>query len=363
MDKQVLAFYGYWQLVVCFFAFLGLISIWFHLGKKQKDTGQIWLALSILCWSLSGGLEVLFSEGARISEIYLQGGKSILSLLNSLFILLALPYFRHLPKLLEGTIKSKFWLALIGLPFLFSLLPTMSKLMMGSSQQLISELDVYYSILTLLILGWVLWESFIKRKLNFLAYLSIICVAIVFIAQLYKLSNNEFSQLLYSAIFKTTLIMIFFALAMSWVKELSENVIPATKDIFLKLQSQKNASGKFDHIAELIGFPGKDMHSIKMTPANFNLLKLFAQKKSDLQNDWLEIKPKSESRTGKTYDIKDHNEIKRMTHAILDGVFGKLMWTKEQHEGPLKNSFFEMSEKREGKIRLKIPASNITLKA
>jgi len=361
LNTQVLTFYGYWQLIVCCFAFLGLMSIWYHMGRKQKDTGQVWLALSILCWSLSGGMEVMFARELNVSESVLTVSKSILSLLNSFFILLALPYFRQLPGLLEGTIKSKLWLPLIGLPFLFSLLPTLSKLVMGSSPKMISELDVYYSILTLLILGWVLWESFMKRKLNFLAYLSILCIAITFVAQVYKLSNNEFSQLLYSAIFKTSLIMIFFALAMSWVKELSESVIPAVGDIFLKFKVEKNSTGRFDHLVQLTGFPGKENQEIRLTPANFNLLHLFAQRKSNPENEWLEIKPKSESRTGKTYDIKDHNEVKRLTQALLDGIFGKQNWTKEQHEAPLKATLFEMSEKRERKIRLKIPASNISI--
>lgn len=52
--------------MVCLFAFLGLMTIWYHIGRKQKDLGQVFLALSILCWSLSGGVELVFfnSQGA-----------------------------------------------------------------------------------------------------------------------------------------------------------------------------------------------------------------------------------------------------------------------------------------------------------
>jgi len=42
-------------------------------------------------------------------------------------------------------------------------------------------------------------------------------------------------------------------------------------------------------------------------------------------------------------------------------LFGKNNWTKETHETPLKESLFEMSQKRERKIRLAILSENITL--
>ena len=76
---------------------------------------------------------------------------------------------------------------------------------------------------------------------------------------------------------------------------------------------------------------------------------------------WLEIKPKSESRPEKNYDIQDHNEIRRLIHALLDGIFGKGNWTRNLHEQPLRQALFEMSEKRERKIRLALPAANVTL--
>jgi len=181
------------------------------------------------------------------------------------------------------------------------------------------------------------------------------------IADILKLTGSVLNRILMSAIFKTSLIMIFFALALSWVKELSERIIPIASNLHLNFRKEKTTTGKFYHIVKLSGFPNRENIDLKLTPANFNLFKLFAQRKMETDNEWLEIKPKSDTRTGKEYDIKDHNEIKRMTHSILDGVFGKQMWTKEQHEAPLKTALFEMSEKRERKIRLKVPAGNISV--
>ncbi|MFT6706807.1 MAG: hypothetical protein ACJATF_001644 [Flavobacteriales bacterium] len=344
-DLPILLFYGWWQLTVCLFAFLALMAIWYHIGRRKEDFGQIWLGLSILCWSLSGGLEVCFAQmalnGMEINTALLEGGRSILSLLNSLFILLSLPWFRYTPRLLAPFIKSKHWNLIVGLPFLFSLLPTISKMVSGQSLQLMSELDVYYSVLTLGILGYVLWESFQKRRLTMLAYLSVICILITFVAQVYKLTDLQINQILLAAIFKSALIMIFFALALSWVKDLSEVLQVNPANIFIQLVKQKNEKGKFDHLVHVKGIIDNNALVLSLSPTQFSLLHLFAQRKKIALDGWLDIKPKSETRSTRTYDIKDYNEIKRLLTGLLDGLYGKDSWTKTQHEQPLRAALFD----------------------
>jgi len=354
LNNEIIKFYGWWQFAVCLFAFLALIAVWWHIGKKQNDFGQVWLALSVLCWSISGVLEVYFTQLATENNVLQEGWRSILSLFNSLFILLALPWFRYLPKPLAPIIKSKYWTFIVGLPFLFSLFPTISKMVSGKSFFVISELDVYYALLTLVFLGFVLWESFAKRRLKALSWLSIICVLITLIAQFYKLTDAEVNLTLFSAIFKTSLIMLFFALALSWVKELSESLIPAPTQI-------KVFFNKKERSVALKGFPGDSIRKIVLSPGSFDLFYKFAECKKNSSKDWLEIKPKNFEGSTKEYDIKDHNEIKRLLLGIVDGLFGKDNWSQELHLKPLKNSLFEMSEKRERKIRLAIPAEHISL--
>ncbi len=355
-NKEIVAFYGWWQFSVCLFAFLSLFAIWWHIGKKQHDFGQVWLALSLLCWSISGILEVYFNQQAVNNILLMEGWRSILSLTNSLLILLALPWFRFLPKPLEPIIKSKYWHFIVGLPFLFSLLPTISKMFSGKTIAIISELDVYYAVMTLGFLGFVLWESFAKRRLKLLAWLSIICIFITLVAQFYKLTDASINLNLFSAIFKTCLIMIFFALALSWVKELSENILPKTTD--LKIFFEKVKTG---HMISIQGMPGKGKRKIDLTPTVYKLFLKFAENRKLQSNAWLEIRPKNFDSGKRVYDINDYNEIKRLLTGILDGLFGKGNWTKEHHLTPLKNSLFEMSEKRERKIRLAIPPENIYL--
>lgn len=399
----LLSFFGWWQLVVCFFAFVALMAIWYHIGRKQNDFGQVWLALSVLCWSFSGGTEVFYAKQIKQAGLELHnamkqrlesqdttsfsshefnqlkseyqkimatqqtrtfqmdGWRSIFSLFNSLFILLALPWFRNIPQRIKPIIKSTYWPFMIGLPFLFSLLPTITNMVTQRNNKLVSELDVYYALLTLVFLGYVLWASFAKRRLPLLAWLSLVCILITCVAQLYKLTDSYIDLTLFSAIFKTSLIMIFFALALSWVKELTENIIPEPHQIFLRFESKKNTNGKFEHHVMLHGFPGKSERKIQLTPTYFDLCLAFAKRKIEEEEGWLEIKPKRDSRTSKTYDINDHNDIKRLLTSLLDGIFGKGSWTSAQHQQPLRNTLFEMSEKRERKIRLRIPGENISL--
>jgi hypothetical protein len=360
-DQDVLIFYGWWQLSVCLFAFCALIAVWRHIGKKQHDFGQVWLALSVLCWSISGAFEVYFAHHSEVNSFIIEGWRSIWSLSNSLFILLALPWFRYLPKPLEPVIKSKYWMYIVGLPFLFSFLPTVSKMVSGKTLAIISELDVYYAVLTLIFLCAVLWESFVKRRLKALAWLSIICIVVTLIAQFYKLSGSSINLTLFSAIFKTSLIMIFFALALSWVKELSENILPEIEYLKLQFLKEKNEQGKLEQVVFISGLPGTDKRKVLLTPALFDLFFIFASRKKAGTNEWLEIKPKSPVGSEKNYDIKDYNELKRLLAALLDGLFGKGNWTQEQHAKPLKSLLFEMSENRERKIRLRIPKENLHL--
>lgn len=355
---EILLFYGWWQFGTCLFAFVALLSIWWHIGKKQKDFGQVWLALSILCWSLSGLVEVCFVSYNIKDSIALDGYRSILSLCNSLFILLALPWFRYLPLQLDNIIKSKFWPYIVGIPFIFSVLPTLNKIVF-KGQGIVNELDVYYALLTLLFLGVVLWHSFEKRRLRSLAFLSLLCILITLVAQLYKLTGSAVNMTLLSAIFKTWLIMLFFALALSWVKELAENTIPNVAQIQLNFKVLREK----DQVLRTVtfqGFSGSKEREVILTALQYELFHRFAKVKFTNEEDWLEIKPKHPI-SEKQYDIKDYNEVKRLLIALLDGLFGKGNWSAEQHLQPLKETLFELSKKRERKIRLRIPQENISL--
>ena len=360
-NVELISFYGWWIGSVSLFAFIALLGIWYHIGRKQGDTGQVYLAFSIFFWFLSGMLNVVFADrlGQPDWKLIHDGFTSIFSMLNSLFILLALPWFRYIPPFLESIVKSKYWIVIVGLPFLFSVLPTITKMYNLQEYGFISELDVYYSILTLGFLGIILWSSFSKRGLRFLSVLSALCILITFFAQLFKMSDSQMSMLLLSAIFKSCLIMIFFALALSWVKELSEQIMLNSKRMFLKFLESRSENSKQSNLVELSGFGIKKSKTISLTNGSYNLLKLFSDKVIANEN-WLEIKPKNDPRPKVVYDISDHIEIRRLLHQLLDGLYGKNNWSKEKHELPLRAELFHISDRRDRKIMLAIPPKNIS---
>ncbi len=375
-NNAVLSFYGWWQCIVCLFAFVALMSIWFHIGRKQKDYGQVFLALSVLCWSFSGTVDIYFTslienllsnsadtipqQSITDQKVINNGWRSIFSLFNSLFILLSLPWFRYIPQKIDHIISSKYWPLIVGLPFLFCLIPTARITFSGIGIGFISELDVYYSILTLIFLAYVLWTSFYRRRLKLLSWLSLICIGVILAAQLFKFTDSEMYLTLSSAVFKSSLIMLFFALALSWVKELSENIIPEANQLSLGLKRIKTETGRYQHFCHLSGIPGKDVHDIALTPNSYLLLEKFITQRKNGEG-WLELKPKSETRIEKQYDIKDYNEIKRLLTNILDGLFGKNNWTKSHHELPLKAALFQNNETESRKVRLNLLPSKISI--
>jgi len=128
------------------------------------------------------------------------------------------------------------------------------------------------------------------------------------------------------------------------------------------LVKQKNEKGKFDHLVHVKGIIDNNFLTLPLSPTQFSLLHLFAQRKKIDLDGWLDIKPKSESRSTRNYDIKDYNEIKRLLNGLLDGLYGKDAWTKTQHEQPLRAALFELSSNRKGKVRLTVPEENLIIR-
>ncbi len=128
-----------------------------------------------------------------------------------------------------------------------------------------------------------------------------------------------------------------------------ENVIPGPNTIFLTLIQPSQS----------IRIAGISVNTceINLSKNNYELIKKFTTTNTDAFS-WLEIKPKQQI-PGKSYDIKDHNQVKRLLQNILDGVWGKGAWTNNHHYLPLKDAFFEMSENRDRRIRLRIPVNNV----
>ena len=361
LAHEVLMHYlGLWQFASSLFAFLALMAIWWHLGRKKGDFGQVFLAFSVLCWAVTGGVEYLYGRGLIIHNLdVLNGVKSVFSLLNSFFILCSLPYFKYIPKRVQPIIHSTHWIWFIGIPFAFSLLPTLSQIFRGEDMGWIAELDFYYAVLTIVFLTSVLWASFSRRNLKYLGVLSILCSTLALLTQIYKLSTDLESALLLSAIFKSSFIMLFFALALSWVKEIAEGIQLESKSIYLNLVEDHQLGSKGKYILWMSSPAFSKEVQIPLSHAQGHFFIKLLKAKQSKEDAFLKIRSRSMDARRQQYDIGDHNEIRRFLHHLLDSIYGKGIWTKSSHELPLKKAFFEYSADEARSVRLKIPKENI----
>ena len=142
---------------------------------------------------------------------------------------------------------------------------------------------------------------------------------------------------------------------------LTEKISSSSADVFLKTFRIKKNEKSFVNKLSVKGLNGNKEKVIDLSNKNYDLITKFISKKANDGEGWLEIKPKSDTRSGKLFDINDHNEIKRLVISILDGIYGKGLWSKVEHELPLKSILFEMSSQRERKIRLLIPPTNLEM--
>ena len=377
MNPNLYKFFGFWQIAVCLFSFVALFSIWRHLTKNQensdKDYGLLWLSIAVLTWAFSGVVEVLFAEhlavfsnqnanfGAFNATPY-EGLKSILSLLNSAFILLALPCFKHIPKAIRPFLKSHSWNLVVGITFLFSVVMTIGIIVgvfVPKTTSWVYGIDVFFALFTIFFLTLILWESFDKRNLRALAVLSACCIFFTLAAQFLKLGDTEFWKVFFSCVFKTTLIMLFFALTMSWVEEISRAYLPKPEEMHLVFLKQKLNNHRYEHAIVLSLPPSIQTKKIVFTEKPWQLLRLFAQRRieeKDSNGGWLEMQAKSSQ--NRPYDIRDYNEINRILNAILDEIKGDKNWDKEERS-LLRQLLFEYHNNR--KFRLNIPAENILI--
>ena len=377
--QEIYLFFGYWQIIVCLFAFAALMGIWHHFTTHRPDStqdkGLVWLAMSVLVWVFSGILEVLFSTGILELEkesILIHGSRSTLSILNSTFILLSLPYFKHKPnqesinRLLEPR-PWTFWVSVITVLFiLLTLLFTIFLTYIPTEQwygeepallRTINVIDVIYAFLTLAMLSLVLWYSFEARNLRILAWLTIVCILFTIGGQAFKMLANDFWGVFFACTFKTMLIMIFFALALSWVAEaLEEEYLPELGAIKIAFPGQLN--GK-KHLIKLHLPPNLENQSIWFNPAPYLMIFKFAERRrSEAPNEgWLKMKPKG---VNTRHDIGSYNQMKSIFKEVLNHQHGKGNWSNHELNF-IRMALIEKHPHKDGYYRLRVQKQDIVI--
>ena len=231
-----------------FISFIGgvlLIAIWYNIrrrfrkileeddSQKRVDKGLLYLSMAMFIWVISGGWAFL---GNPISDtISYQIGINLLSILNNLFLLLALFYFYYAPQFIynnQGNI-NKIIIAIVAvavLTLIFSQIPGAQNEAFGMRLSSIPDLILSGFLSYLLVVSF--YRTFANRGLQIVAIISVAAIVLMFISQLPEVFvhwnelDNGFTHNLIKIVAKTSLIAISLVLATSWVIRLANTPKP-----------------------------------------------------------------------------------------------------------------------------------------
>lgn len=262
-QKTIKIFFSIWVIFVGAFSALGLFILWRNLIADEKqgktDKGLLWLSLSLMIWVI-GGISILISllvteaaDGAAKEDAPKWPTIIIaaISILNGVFILLSFPYFRHKPTYIKVALDSPLYPVAVWIlgGVVFWLIPVSLVISGTAEDEAIYVFDTVFAVFTLGFLGYMLHHTFQKRRIRHLGSLAIVVLVITIIAQALKIGGEPvaFYRYLTAAVYMSLLVMLFFALAYSWLKEKGEKIainglIIDPKDIFLEILPVEKAS-------------------------------------------------------------------------------------------------------------------------
>ena len=235
-------FSTYAHSIISGFAGVVLVVFWGQgrrMGGGQKDLGFIYLGLGLLLWTVMGALELSFPDGLAGKP----GGanhfdrfvRRILSVLNSSFFLLTLPYFEHG---FEG-LRKQFpvfghpdkWRNLVlgaAAATLALTLVMFSRFPSPEEEWLASLPDNLLSFLAVAALSYALFESFRFRGMLPLSIMTLAVLLALLLVQVLdpSITGGEATDLYYlmRLCSHSLLGMLFFALAYSWMMERAEEI-------------------------------------------------------------------------------------------------------------------------------------------
>jgi len=227
-----------------------LIAIWYNIkqrfsnlleenqSKKRVDKGLLYLSFAMLVWVASGCWTYFGNSLSLQKGIGFQLGINLLSIINNLFLLLALFYFYYAPKFIYNNIKNiKIIIAIIIVTSLltFGLSNYLGTNNISNGIKISGIPDVILSVFLCWLLAVSFYKTFIYRGLRTIAFISIAVILLVFVSQLSDVFihlGNEFSNNFVKIIAKTSFICICLVLATTWVIRLAS--MPKPNEMNLK---------------------------------------------------------------------------------------------------------------------------------
>ncbi len=241
---EVAKFYILSHICIAFIGAVLLLALWLNIrnrfsqlleeddSQKRVDKGLLYLSCAMFVWVLSG---CWIYGGTVFNYTQTQGyniAVNLFSIVNNMFLLLALFYFYYAPGFIYHNKKNiKKIIAVIILTAVITiLLPAILDENNIIKNIRISGIpDLLLSAFLSYLLGVSLYRTFAYRGLKVIGVISILVIVLIFGSQLSEVFltfGTDFSNNFIKIIAKTSLISLFLVLATTWVIRLASTPKP-----------------------------------------------------------------------------------------------------------------------------------------
>ncbi|WP_040278389.1 hypothetical protein [Psychroserpens damuponensis] len=237
--SEVTEFYILSHIFISFVGAVFLLAIWSnirqrfkqlleeHDTQKRVDKGLLYLSLAMFIWVISGCWSYAGDYFSFKDTSSFQFGIHLLSIVNNMFILLALFYFYYAPRFIYNNKKNikTILIVILATSIITFILSNFYTTHLISNGINISGIpDLILSGFLCYLLGISCYRTFSHRGLNIVGIISVLIILLVFSSQISEVFVNyghDFNNNLIKIIAKTSLISIFLVLATTWVIRLA----------------------------------------------------------------------------------------------------------------------------------------------
>lgn len=241
---EVAKFYILSHICIAFIGGILLLALWYNIrarfrqlleeddSQKRVNKGLLYLSCAMFVWVLSGcwifGGTIFNTTETRGYQLAI----NLFSIVNNMFLLLALFYFYYAPGFIYHNKKNikKIILVIVFTSIITFALPLILKENNVINGIRISAIpDLLLSGFLCYLLGVSFYRTFVYRGLKIIGYSSVVVILLIFVSQLSEVFltfGNDFSNNFIKIIAKTSLISLFLVLATTWVIRLASTPKP-----------------------------------------------------------------------------------------------------------------------------------------
>jgi len=241
---EVAKFYILSHICISFIGGVLLLALWYNIrnrfsqlleedeSQKRVDKGLLYLSFAMFVWVLSG---CWIYGGTVINYTQTQSyniAVNLFSIVNNMFLLLALFYFYYAPGFIYHNIKNikKIIVVIILTSIITFILPfVLGENNIVKNIRISGIPDLLLSAFLCYLLGVSFYRTFAHRGLKIIGIISVLVILLTFVSQIsevFLIFGNDFSNNFIKIIAKTSLISIFLVLATTWVIQLASTPKP-----------------------------------------------------------------------------------------------------------------------------------------